>query len=903
MEFPTTGRQSAARPQSTEGRLEPIWPGMKYAPGIPTIQQVLGYEAGMEITPPHEAGVYLRALAEAAPERSLLLEYARSWEGRPLWLMVIGSPERMARLDEVKRDLQRLADPRGLSGTEADRLVKEAPVVTGLAHGTHGNELSPGDAALFEAYHLLAAQDDAEIEMVLRESLVLIDPMHNPDGRARFLFHHLQARAATPDPTPYSAEHDEPWPGGRTNHYHFDLNRDWFALTQPETRGSVRIGREFCEHVRLDLHEHGGEKAYFFGPPAEPINPHVTEWQKQAWELFAQASATHFDKRGWPYFLREIYDLMYPGYADCWQALTGVIGMTFEQAAARSLSYARADGTLMSYRDGVTRHVNAALVAMITAAKNRERILREYLEYRRRAVFGCEEEAQGDYLLLPGRDPSRADRLAHTLAAQGIEVYRATEALDLDGARIPAGTCVVPQAQLSRSLIKNLLDPRIEQPAEFVRRLEQRRARRLSDKTHDITAWNLPMLFGVELQVSRQPLSSAAGMIFVEANPVQRAVFARSEVAYLIPWGSAAAALTADGLQQGLHIQSVGGPFSLGERPYSIGTALVRVAGNPANLHDELTRLATKHGAEIVPVNATWVDWGTSLGSTQTVFLRPPRVLLAWDAPTFSQSAGWARHTLERRYGQPATIVRISSLQRVRFADFDVVVLPSGNYGCAISEELIGDLKSWVHAGGTLITLAEATRWATGRDAGLLTTTGLLKDGRPDVAESKAGHAVDRSGGSDVCNFDYDRAIQPDRERPPSQMGAILRIILDTDHWLSAGHGSDGYAIITGNRVFAPLKLDDGCNVGRWGARDLVLASGLIPPETQDLLAHKPFLMYQPCGRGQVIAFAEDPNFRGFSEGTMLLFMNAVLLGPAYRGHPAAEYSQRSRTAERIADD
>lgn len=879
--------------------LEPIWPGAKYDPDIPTIQQVLGYDTGMEITPPDKVSVYLQALAAAAPRRTRLLEYARTWEDRPLLLMLVGSPERITRIDEVARDLRQVADPRLLSQDETDRLVKDVPVVIWLGHGVHGNEISPTDAALFEVYHLLASQDDADIDTVLRESLVLIDPMHNPDGRARFVLQNLQARAATPDPTPYSAEHDEPWPTGRTNHYLFDLNRDWFAQTQPESRGCVGVGRRYSLHVRVDMHEHGGNKAYFFGPPADPISANITESQRLAWELFARANAARFDERGWAYFLREVYDALYPGYGDCWTTLNGAIGMTYEQASAHALSFARADDTVMTYRDCVMHHANAALVTVITAAKNRERIVREYLEYRRSAVIQGEKSSAREYLLLPGHDPSRADRLARTLATQGIEVRRATDSFNISTRKIPGGTYIVSAAQPTGRLIRSLLDPRIDPPDEFIRRLEERRAKRLPGQVYDITAWNLPMLCGVEMVTSPEPTPVAATMLPMETDAWHpRARFTRARVAYLIPWGSAAASLTVEALQQGLRFRSVGGPFTLNGRSFAIGTAIVRVAENPPDLHDRLTTLATKHGAEIVPSDTTFIDSGTSLGSNQTAFLRSPRVLMAWDTPTKSRSAGWARYTLERRYGQSVTIVRTASLRHANFAHYDVVVMPSGDYGGSINESTINQLKDWLHSGGTLITLAEASRWATGAGVGLLNTTGLLKDGRPDLPPSASdGNSSETSSGIAPAKFDYNQAIQSPRERPASQLGAILRVLLDTDHWLSAGHDNETYAMIEGDRVFAPLKLDDGRNVGIWATKDRLVASGLVWPETLDILVQKAFLMHQPSGEGHVIAFAEDPNFRGYAESTMLLFMNAVLLGPAYCGRLASHYAAHTMTS------
>ena len=299
------------------------------------------------------------------------------------------------------------------------------PVVVWLVHGVHGNEISSSDAALLEAYHLLAARGDAGVEAVLRDALVLIDPMQNPDGRARFLFQNLQGRAAVPDPAPYNAEHDEPWPGGRSNHYLFDMNRDWFAQTQPETRGRIRVSLEYFPHVNVDLHEQGGNNTYYFAPPADPLNPHYTKSQIAGFDLFGRANAARFDERGWPYYIREVYDGFYPGYGDSWPMFHGSIGMTYEQASARALSFARDDGTVMTYRDGVMHHFNAAITTAVTAARNRERLVRDFLDYRRSAVSEGEKGAVREYVLVPGHDPTRADALARNLATQGIEVRRA----------------------------------------------------------------------------------------------------------------------------------------------------------------------------------------------------------------------------------------------------------------------------------------------------------------------------------------------------------------------------------------------------------------------------------------------------------------------------------------------
>jgi len=258
---------------------------------------------------------------------------------------------------------------------------------------------------------------------------------------------------------------------------------------------------------------------------------------------------------------------------------------------------------------------------------------------------------------------------------------------------------------------------------------------------------------------------------------------------------------------------------------------------------------------------------------------------MVWDTPTVSTSAGWARYVLERRFNQPVTIVRAASLGRASFADFDVVVLPSGNYAGVIGEAVINRLKDWLRSGGTLVTMAEATRWATGSNVGLVDTTPLLKSGAPDTPPPSNSSQPARPAGatSETAKpFDYDKAIQPDRERPEPQPGAILRVAIDTSHWMSAGHDNETQVMIEGSRVFAPIKLNSGRNVGVYGKKETLIASGLIWPEGQDLLVQKPFLMHQPFGQGNVIAFAEDPNYRAFAEASMLLFVNAVLLGPGY---------------------
>ena len=870
-------------------RAPELAPGATYDPRIPTLTRVVGHDFGDRITTPEEIAIYLKALNQAAPDRTRLVEYARSWEGRPLWLFIIGSPERIADLDRMKDERRRLADPRTLSWSDADRLLRDLPLVTWLMHGVHGDEISSSDAALAEAFHLIAATNDPDVPLIIRNAIVVIDPMQNPDGRARFVAQNLLGAAADADSNPDSAEHDQPWPGGRSNHYLFDMNRDWFSASQPETRGRIRAMLEWFPQVVVDLHEMGGDSSYFFPPVASPINPHTTSAQTAALDLFGKANAAKFDERGFAYFIRENYDGFYPGYGDSWPAFHGAVGMTYEQASARGLVFKRTDDQTLTYRDGVVHHFTAAMTTAATAAKNRDRLMRDFFEFRRSAVEDGERGEVRDYVIVPGIDPSRALRLARNLASQGVEVRRADEAVRLGRRSLPAGAYLVSTAQPAGRLVRNLLDPHTDQDAAFIKEQDRRRKLRLGDQIYDITAWSLPLLYDVEVLTSAAKLTATSTPVAAEP-PTGGGPLPAARVAYLIPWSSETAAAVAEALRAGIHVRHAGRPLTLNGRKFPIGTAIVRVSENGPDLAAKLGGIVARHEVETVATDTGYQEEGISIGSVNVMAMRPPRVVMAWDQPTQSQSAGWARFVLERRFGQRVSAVRVSALDRLDLSEVDVLILPSGTYAALAGEDSLRRLREWIRRGGTLITLAEASRWAAGERVNLLETRTELRGGRPEVEErpnagSGSGSSGGAGSGSNSPNpppFDYDKSIQPERERPENIPGGIVRVKIDQEHWLSSGQDGTLQVLIEGQRVFTPIRLDRGRNVGVYESKEALVASGLVWDEARDQLAQKAYLIDQPLGRGHVIAFAEDPNYRAFTEASELLFINAVLLGPAY---------------------
>ncbi|HZO54649.1 MAG TPA: M14 family zinc carboxypeptidase, partial [Bryobacteraceae bacterium] len=308
-----------------------FWPGSSYDPAIPTIEKVLGYKPGERISSHANLMRYFDALAAAAPNRMKVFEYAKSWEGRKLVYAAIGSEASIRRLPEIQAAMKKLSDPRTTNEAEARRLMQSLPAVVWLGYGVHGNEISSPDAALLTAYHLIAGRKDATADAILANTVVLIDPTQNPDGRDRFVHHFEQSEGLEPQSLPVALEHVEPWLNGRTNHYHFDLNRDWLSITQPETRGRIRTLLEWFPLVFVDLHEMGADSTYYFAPEAVPYNPHLTKDQKSSLEWFGKNNAKWFDQFGFSYFTREVYDAFYPGYGASWPAYYGGIAMTYEQ--------------------------------------------------------------------------------------------------------------------------------------------------------------------------------------------------------------------------------------------------------------------------------------------------------------------------------------------------------------------------------------------------------------------------------------------------------------------------------------------------------------------------------------------------------------------------------------------
>ncbi len=863
--------------QAASPVMQPLIAGSTYDPAVPTVASVLGHDSGQKITAPADLRRYLDALRAHAPDRVAIGPLSISHEGRPVFWAAIGSPANIARLDQVRANARALADPRRTSPAQASALIADQPVIVWLMYSVHGDEISPADASLATAYHLLASRDPA-VQAWMANTVVVLTPSQNPDGRNRFLNSFDAGFGTQPNPDPLSAERDQPWPGGRYNHDLFDLNRDWFIQTQPETRGQTALIRDWRPQVVIDAHEMGTDETFFFPPEAQPLNPWIAPSTLESREIFGRNTARRFDQAGQPYFNRQVFDAFYPGYGDGWPGYLGAISMTYEQGSARGLAARRSSGEILTYRDTVRNHTIASLATIESASVNHDRLLNAFYAYHADGVAG-----RGAYVL--GRsswDPGAADRLASLLVQSGIEVGRAQSGFTACGQSWPAGSYVVNLSQPQRRMAEVLLAKDVAVPADFLAEQERRRARGLPDEIYDVTAWSLPLLFNTPAERCASAPTVAVTAATAETRPTGSVVDADAAYGYLVAPGVAGTELMALALREGIALRSMDRGFTHAGRRWPSGTLVVTRTGNGADLTPRLQQLATETGAEVVGIADSWVSEGPSFGSGESVALRAPRVALAWDDPTEPTAVGATRYVLERSLGYPVTVVRTSNLGQADLARFDVIILPNGgDYRGVLGAGGVTHLKEWTERGGVLIGLGSATRLLTDPASGLLASRREMASG------GEGGDASDKArvdGRVIETEAAYDQLVHAGERGPDSVAGVLARVEVDPEHWLSAGVAPSLNVLVRGGDIYTPLTRDQGTNVARFPAEDRLLASGQLWAENRKQLAFKPAIMAAPQGSGWVIAFAQDPTFRGYMDGLKAIFANAVFRGPAHAG-------------------
>ncbi|MBI2822947.1 MAG: peptidase M14 [Acidobacteria bacterium] len=868
-----------------------FYPGANYDPAVPTLASVLGYEIGQKLTTLANVEKFLQALEKASP-RIRLARYGESYEGNPLLVAIISSPENLKSLPAIQAQTRKLADPRQTSARDADALAARTPATLWLGYGVHGNEASGTEAALLLAHHLVAGSDH-DTQKILKECVVVLVPMQNPDGRARFVAAYSGITGIDPNEDAHAAEHEEPWPGGRGNHYFFDLNRDWFFLTQPEVRAQVRLYQDFLPQVFVDIHEMGTNGTYYFAPPAKPVNKNLPQQTYQWWSLYGRSIASAFDRFGFEYFTRENYDEFYPGYGGGWPLYRGATGMTFEQAAPQGIRIRRDDGVVVTMRDAAWHHFIATVAVCQTTADNREKRLRDFYDFHRSAIEEGKKEPIKAYIFTAERDRWQAEKLVRNLLWQGIEVHRTTSEQKLElrdyfsekpsSVKLAPGAFVVPLSQPSKRLIKAIFEKEAELDPDFIREELRRFERKEPTQVYDITAWSVPLFYGMEMYWSAKIPDKLDRVTAAPQSP-GRVIGGRAAYAYLMPYrGNAEARALADLLKNNHRVQVSRLPFKTDGRQFGRGTLILKVAGNPADLREKVEELARRTGADIYATGTGWVEDGASLGSSTVGYVRPPRIALLMDQEVSAASYGWLGYLLEREFAYPYTAIRLRSFSKVRLSDYDVIVLPDGDskgYLKLLDKEAVEKLKAWVHAGGVLVGIKGAALFAADRQVAL--TTAVVEARREEVPEGPAARPEGEKEPEETGPQPGEEKKDPEgKERPLRISGAVLMTRVDDRTFLTMGYAENLPVLVASNIVLSPSR--QGNNALLYESADRLRVSGFVWPESRGQFAGKAYLIDETIGSGHVILFADDPNFRASLDSLNRLMLNALFFAPSQR--------------------
>lgn len=859
---------------------DPIFPNTQYDESLPTLKSEVGFDFGHQIAMTYEAMSYAKALAQASDKVHFQI-HGKTYEGRPLAKLFVSSAANIARLEEFQDRYQALADPLKTNPDSLDALLEGLPALVLLQESVHGNEISGTDSGLFLAYHLAAAKNDAQVASILDRAIVMIEVSQNPDGRDRFVTYSRQNRALGGDPDPQAAERREPWASGRPNHYLFDMNRDWFAMTQAETKAKVKMFLEWFPQITVDLHEMGSESSFFAANPSPPANPMLSPKMKSSYKELGQAIAKKFDARGLDYFQGEIFDSFYPGYGESWPSLQGSIGVLFEQASARGLVYRRADGTLLHHRDAVANQAIASYAVVEYAATNREDVLRFFYNTRKEPIDQYKEDRQ--VFLLPGKDPLRMLELGKLLQKQGIIVEQIESPINnLNGKRglkgetdkfqIPAGSLLVRFNQPAGRLARTLLVDQVDMDEAFLAAERERFHKREYSQIYDITGWSLPFDFGVESIIASG--SGWRGTGKTELTVPSHILNLDATLAFFMPYGANTGKVIAALLDAKIKVHFTNKPIRFENHNFAPGSLIIKRADNGDDLPMTLKRIAEKYHVSLVGTSQGWFDEGPSLGSRHINAILPFRAAMLWDEPNSTLSAGWLRYTIEQELGFPVTALKTEGIARYDLSKYQVIFMPSASSGAlsgALGKGGSGKIKDWVNAGGVLIALDRALDWLI--DQELLATARELKGGLVSKDDGPKGPPKKPED-------TLEEMLLPQNEFPESVYGALLRVKFDNSHWLAYGMRDEQAVMVNSSRIYRPLRLNSGDNVGLYATSEKLLMSGFATEATLSQIANKPFAMMARSGRGLVIGFTEDPNFRGFMKGLQPLIVNALFFGP-----------------------
>ncbi len=596
-------------PLSAQQKVTPFYPEGTYDSKIPKPGDIWGFSLGERPSRYDDVVHYLKVLAEKSA-RVKLVETGKTFEGRALYYVLISSEENMNKINSIKNELDKIADPRKIkSQDEADKITDSMPAIAWMMYSVHGDELSGVDAAVEAAYQLAAGTDAATMN-ILKNLIVGIDPMQNPDGRERYLSQQFAWKTNLPMTDQQSIQHTGNWPWGRTNHYFFDMNRDWFILSQPETRSRAHSLLEWHPQLVVDVHEQGRNSSYFFNPPREPINPLVNKDIRKWWKVFASDQAKAFDKYGWSYFTRENYEDWYPGYGNGLPYYMSAVGILYEQARTDGYALKQSDGNLLTYRESVRHQFVSTIANLTTLANNRVSVLKDYYRMKREAI-GPNKDGIAAYIIDPAKNPSRAARLINRLRMNGIEVSKADNNFKTNNLKtywnsksekkdFPAGSYIISTSQPLSPILNVILefDPRMT--TNFLKSERESLEKGKGTRFYDASAWSMLLAYGVDAYSS--PVMPAVKKTNVEkvTQPAGEVINDKPQFGFLINYSddNSVGALVAL-LKDNYKVRISEKPFKVEGHSFERGSILIRINENSPEIFEGMKNIAESANVKI----------------------------------------------------------------------------------------------------------------------------------------------------------------------------------------------------------------------------------------------------------------------------------------------------------------
>lgn len=827
--------------QAQKQKLTYYLPDIAYDPAIPTPEDFLGWQIGEWHISHDQQLAYMRMLAAASP-RITITEYARTHEQRPLVYLTITSEANHAQLPTLKERHLELSDAEASGRVDIDK----TPVVLYQGFSIHGNEPSGGNAAPLVAYYLAAGQGP-EIDALLDNTIILFDPCYNPDGFTRFSTWANMHKNLNLTADPADREYDESWPGGRTNHYWFDLNRDWLPVQHPEGRGRVVTFHDWKPNVLTDHHEMGTNSTFFF-MPGEPsrVHPLTPGKNQQLTGAIGNYHAKALDDIGSLYYSEEGYDDYYIGKGSTYPDVNGSIGILFEQASSRG-HVQESDNGLLTFAFTIRNQVRTALSthAAMVGLKN------ELLTYQRDFYQSARKESLADskygYVFGTDGDPGRANHLIDILLTHKIAVHPLEKDASADGKTFRAGEAyVVPLRQDQYRFIKAVFDPILEFEDSLF---------------YDISTWTLPM--ACNLPYASLSAAPAVGDALTAVPTVAPAVPASSTYAYLLPWNDFYAPRLAYYLMdKGLRLKVTTESSVVGGNTYPAGTVILPVVNQEdftdEEIHDIVKEGVAVTGVAMIAVNTGLSSAGPDLGSREYYTLEMPKVAILVGEGVTSYEAGTNWHLLDQRYHIPVTKLTTENFGRADLSRYNVIILPNGNYRFGGNETV--KLQDWVSAGGTLIAQKSANRWCAANKLAQLSPVKIDGDKRDQRPYGK----LDRDEGGRVLG------------------GAIFNTEVDLTHPLLYGFTRTDFPVFQRGNLFYEVSDNPYATPVRFTENPLL--SGYVHPTSLDALKGSAAILVSSKGRGRTISMMQEPAFRAFWFGTSKLLANAVFFGSTIDG-------------------